>query len=195
MADPLLHRRFAKPSAGLRSRGRRRGGRLTKVEPAARSGPAVAVAVAPRLRGVWGQRMRAARIGPLGAAAALLVGLGMLSACTAPSPREAAPSGGGAGAGAAVAAAMPSQSASGDPLLAFLAEAEEGAVRDFDDAAAGVRLRVRAGRLYHAASGRVCRQYRVSNPAVPEANEEGLACRDRAGHWRRTALVAPTASP
>ena len=125
------------------------------------------------------------------AAAVLTVTLCAVSACTAPSLRDLA-RGAGEAVGAAATAMQPSRKASGDPLLDFLAEAEEGEVRDFDAAATGARLRVTAGRRYHAASGRLCRRYSsTESAAVPEAKEEGLVCREASGRWVRADLLAP----
>ena len=121
------------------------------------------------------------------AAAVLIVTMCAVSACTLPSLRDLAQSAGRA----ATTAMKPSEIASEDPLLVFLAEAEEGEVRDLDDAATGTSLRVAAGRTYHAASGRVCRRFSVSSAATPDANEEGLVCRDAAGRWTRAGLLAP----
>ena len=126
------------------------------------------------------------------AAAAFIVTMCAVSACTLPSLRDLAQSASGAVEAATATAAMkPSQSASEDPLLVFLAEAEEGEVRDLNDAATGTSLRVAAGRTYHAASGRVCRRFSVSSAATPDANEEGLVCKDAAGRWTRAGLLAP----
>ena len=92
---------------------------------------------------------------------------------------------------AATSTVKPSRNASEDPLLVFLAEAEEGEVRDIDDVAIGARLRVTAGRAYHAASGQVCRRFSASRTATPDANEEGLVCRGASGQWTRAGLLAP----
>ena len=113
-----------------------------------------------------------------------------VSACTLPSLRDLTQSAGGA-LEAAAAVMDPAQTDSADPLLVFLAEAEEGEVRDVDDAATGTRLRVTAGRAYHAASGRICRRFSAGGVATPDANEGGLACRDPAGRWLRARLLAP----
>ena len=112
-------------------------------------------------------------------------------ACTLPSLRDLAQSAGGA-VEAAASAMIPSQTESADPLLSFLAGAEEGEVRDLDDAATGIRLRVTAGRAYHAASGRLCRRYdSEGSEAAPQAKGEGLVCRDASGRWTRAGLLAP----
>ena len=113
-----------------------------------------------------------------------------VSACAPLSLRDLAWGAGGALEAATTALEL-SRNASGDPLLDFLAGAEEGEVRDFDDAATGARLRVTAGRIYHAASGQICRRYRASSAAPAEANDDGLVCRDAAGRWTRAGLLAP----
>ena len=115
----------------------------------------------------------------------------VLAACT-PSLRDLALSTGRV-VEAATSTVKPSRNASEDPLLVFLAEAEEGEVRDIDDVAIGARLRVTAGRTYHAASGRVCRRFSASSTETPGAKEEGLVCRDPAGRWTRAGLLAPVA--
>ena len=76
-------------------------------------------------------------------------------------------------------------STSEDPVLAFLAEAENGDVRDIEDTEAGIRLRITAGRIYEAASGRVCRRFRAVGAAV----DEGLVCKDAAGRWTRVGML------
>ena len=124
------------------------------------------------------------------AAVALMATLCVVSACAPPSLRDLARSAGET-VEAATTAMQPSRNVSEDPLLAFLAEAEEGEVRDMDDAATGVRLQVTAGRSYNAASGRVCRRFSAQGPGVPHSNEEGLVCRDAAGRWTRTGLLGP----
>ena len=86
---------------------------------------------------------------------------------------------------------LPSQPDSADPLLSFLAGADEGEVREFDDAATGMRARVTAGRVYHAASGRLCRRYAASGTAIPGEDEEGLVCEGTDGYWARAALLVP----
>ena len=120
-----------------------------------------------------------------------MVSIGTLVACAPPSLRDLAQSATGA-VEAATAVMKPAQAVSDDPLLAFLAEAEEGDVRDFSDADTGARIQVTAGRVYHAASGRVCRRFRATNVAALEWIEESLVCRDATGHWIRADILAPT---
>ena len=115
-----------------------------------------------------------------------MVALCVVSACAPPSLQELV-QGAGEAVEAATTAMAPSRNVLEDPLLAFLAGAEEGEVRDVDDAATGLRLRVTAGRVYHAASGRVCRRF----SAVGAASEEGLVCKGASGRWMRTRLLAP----
>ena len=133
--------------------------------------------------------MPSARTGPLGAAILLLVVCGV-SACVPPSLRDLARGAGGA-VEAAAAVMSPSPAPSGDPLLDFLAGAEPGEARELDDPATGVPLRVTAGRVYHAASGRPCRRYTAVSAAVPENYDEGLACEGANGSWVRAGLLAP----
>ena len=112
------------------------------------------------------------------------------SACSPPSLRELAKSAEGA-VEVAAAAMRPSSKAAGDPLLEFLAEAQDNEVRDIDDPATGGRLRVKAGHVYHAASGRLCRRYAAGTPTAPEKSDNGLACRDANGDWVRVGILAP----
>ncbi|MDD9979773.1 MAG: hypothetical protein OXU81_00165 [Gammaproteobacteria bacterium] len=113
-----------------------------------------------------------------------------LSACAPGSLRELAKSTEGA-VEVAAAAMMPSSKAAGDPLLEYLAEAREDEVRDIDDPTTGNRFRVKAGRVYHAASGRLCRRYVAGTPSAPENSDNGLACRDANGDWVRVGLLVP----
>ena len=114
-----------------------------------------------------------------------------MPACTPLSLRDLAQSAGGA-VEAATSAMIPSQTKSADPLLSFLAGAEEGEVRDLEDVATGIGLRVTAGRTYHAASGRLCRRYdSEGSAATPQAKGKGLVCRDASGRWTRAGLLAP----
>jgi len=134
--------------------------------------------------------MQSARLGPLGAAILLLVVCGV-SACVPLSLRDLAE---GAGGAVEVAASLmsPSPGPSGDPLLDFLAGAEPGEARELDDPATGVSLRVTAGRVYHAASGRLCRRYTAAvSTAAPGNDDEGLACEGTNGNWVRAGLLAP----
>ena len=133
--------------------------------------------------------MPSARPGPLGAAALLLV-MCSVSACAPPTLRELTQGAGGAV--EAVASVMrPSQRSSGDALLDFLAGAEEGEARELEDSATGTRLRVTAGRAYHAASGRLCRRYTAVIAVGPGDDDEGLVCEDTNGYWARAGLLAP----
>lgn len=103
------------------------------------------------------------------------MGLCALSACAPPSPREA---GGAAG-------VLTPRAPDDDPVLAFLAEADDGETGVVLEPASGIRVRVTAGRLYHAASGSVCRRFDAGSAAAPEPREEGLACRLDSGRWTR----------
>lgn len=117
-------------------------------------------------------------------------GMFTVSACSPPSLRELAKSAEGA-VEVATAAVMPSSKAASDPLLEFLAEAQDNEVRDIDDPATGGPLRVKAGQVYHAASGRLCRRYAAGTPSAPESSDNGLACEDANGDWVRVGLLVP----
>ena len=132
--------------------------------------------------------MPSIRLGTLGAAA--LLAICAVSACAPLSLRDLAQSAGGAVEAAGL-AMSPSQPETTDPLLSFLAGAEEGKVREFDDAATGTRLQVTAGRVYHAASGRLCRRYTTAGTAIPGEDEEGLVCEGADGYWARATLLVP----
>ena len=122
--------------------------------------------------------------------AAMLALMGVLAACMPPSLGDLVPGAGGA-TEPFVGGMTSSPGAAEDPVLVFLAEAEDGEMLEMDDAATGTRLRVTAGRAYHAASGRVCRRYRESIAMAPDSGKEALACRHAAGGWIRANLLAP----
>ena len=106
----------------------------------------------------------------------LIMGLCALSACAPPSLREA-------GEAAGVLRSPPAFE--DDPVLAFLAGAEDGESAEVLESATGLRIRVTAGRRYHAASGSVCRRFNAGSAAAPERREDGLACRVASGRWTR----------
>ena len=129
---------------------------------------------------------------PLGwfSVGALVLVMCAVSACVPPTLRELAQGAGGA-VEAATLVVNPSHRSSGDALLDFLAEAGEGEARELDDPATGVRLQVRAGRVYHAASGRLCRRYTAVSEATFGNDGRGLACEGTNGYWARARLLAP----
>ena len=129
-------------------------------------------------------------------AAVLVVSMCLLTACTSLSLGGLVKSTGEAigvvpGAVGFVATMKRSSSASDDPVLAFLAEAEDGEVRDLEDAEAGTRLRVTAGRIYQAASGRVCRRFIAVGAAAEATPGEALVCKDATGQWSRVDILVP----
>ena len=105
----------------------------------------------------------------------LIVSLCASSACVPLPPREA----GG------IAGVLTPSAPDDDPVLAFLAGADDGESAEVLEPATGIRIRVTAGRLYHAASGGVCRRFHAGRAAAPERREEGLACRAASGRWAR----------
>lgn len=105
----------------------------------------------------------------------LVMGFCALSACALPSPREA-----GGAAGTRTPPALED-----DPVLAFLAGADDGETGEVLESASGIRVRVTAGRLYHAASGSVCRRFNAGSATASEPRGEGLACRVDSGRWIR----------
>ena len=122
----------------------------------------------------------------------LMASMCTLAACTPSSLRDLVRTAEGA-VEAATTAVMPSDTIPGDPVLAFLAEAEEGEVRNLHDSATSAQFRVTAGRIYHAASGGLCRRFIVEGATTPEASRKGLACSDATGRWIRVDLLAPVA--
>ena len=133
--------------------------------------------------------MQSPRLGPFGVAILLLVLCGV-SACVPPSLRDLARGAGGA-VEAAASLVSPSPGPSEDPLLDFLAGAELGEARELRDPATGVQLRVTAGRVYHAASGRLCRRYAAGSVSATGNDDEGLVCEGANGNWVRAGLLAP----
>ena len=133
--------------------------------------------------------MRSIRSGWFSAAALVLI-MWTVSACVPPTLRELA-QGAGATLEATTAIVNPVHRSSGDALIDFLAEAEEGEARELDDPVTGARLQVRAGRVYHAASGRLCRRYTAVSEATPGNGGRGLACEGTNGYWARARLLAP----
>ena len=131
-------------------------------------------------------------------AVGLVVSICLLAACTPSSiidllKTSGEPYGGVAGTVETESMTKRLPSTSGDPVLAFLAEAENGEVRDFEDAKAGTRLRVTAGRIYQAASGRICRRFSTTGVSSDEATGEGLVCQSAAGRWIRVGKLVPVA--
>ena len=120
----------------------------------------------------------------------------LLAACTSISFGDLVKSTGEAigvapGAVESVATMKRSPPTSDDPLLAFLAEAADGEIRHLEDAVTGTRLRVTAGRIYQAASGRVCRRFSAVGAAGEKTNGEGLVCKDAAGRWNSVDVLVP----
>lgn len=75
------------------------------------------------------------------------------------------------------------------PLFAFLESAEANEVGVVEDPGTGAKVRVIAGRPYHAASGRLCRRFDVMSPHSYEGMTEGLACKDNNGRWTKSTLL------
>jgi hypothetical protein len=72
-----------------------------------------------------------------------------------------------------------------DPVLFFIGSASDNEKGQVLDPATGEEVQVFAGRTYNAASGRLCRRYRVFGPAATSAHTPNLACRDHSGRWQK----------
>jgi hypothetical protein len=71
-----------------------------------------------------------------------------------------------------------------DPILRFVGLASDNEKGQILDPATGQEVQVFVGRLYDAASGRVCRPYRISRPTGSSSHTSDLACRDHSGRWQ-----------
>lgn len=72
-----------------------------------------------------------------------------------------------------------------DPILLFVGSASNNEKSQILDPATGNEVQVFAGRTYNAASGRVCRRFRISGPAASSPHTSDLACRDHSGKWQK----------
>jgi len=72
-----------------------------------------------------------------------------------------------------------------DPILFFVGSANDNEKGQVLDPTTGEEVQVFAGRTYNAASGRLCRRYRITGPTEPSARTSDLACRDRSGKWQK----------
>ena len=78
----------------------------------------------------------------------------------------------------------------GEALLAFIASARDNESTRIVDAAGAGEVRLIAGRRYHAASGRLCRRFRIASPPESSTTSPGLACRNGTGRWYRVQPIA-----
>ena len=72
-----------------------------------------------------------------------------------------------------------------DPILFFVGSANDNEKGQVLDSTTGEEVQVFAGRTYNAASGRLCRRYRLSDPTESSPRTSDLACRDRLGRWQK----------
>ncbi len=72
-----------------------------------------------------------------------------------------------------------------DPVLFFVGSASDNEKGRVLDPATGKEIQVFAGRTYNAASGRLCRRYRVTGPTESSPHTSDLACRDHSGQWQK----------
>ncbi len=72
-----------------------------------------------------------------------------------------------------------------DPVLFFVGSASDNEKGRVLDPATGEEIQVFAGRTYNAASGRLCRRYRVTGPTESSPHTSDLACRDHSGQWQK----------
>ena len=72
-----------------------------------------------------------------------------------------------------------------DPILLFVGSADDNEEGQVLDPTTGEEVQVFVGRTYNAASGHLCRRYRLSDPTESSPHTSDLACRDRSGRWQK----------
>ena len=72
-----------------------------------------------------------------------------------------------------------------DPILQFVEKANDHQEGIVLDPTTGAQVKVLVGRTYYAASGRLCRPYRVLNLSESSPLTSDLACQNGAGHWQK----------
>ncbi len=72
-----------------------------------------------------------------------------------------------------------------DPVLFFVGSANDNEKGRVLDPATGEEIQVFAGRTYNAASGRLCRRYRITGLTESAPYTSDLACRDHSGQWQK----------
>ena len=82
-------------------------------------------------------------------------------------------------------AAETSQSYQPDPVLFFVGSASDYQKGRVLDPTTGEEVQVVVGRTYNAASGRLCRRYRISGPTESATHTSDLACRDHLDRWQK----------
>ena len=72
-----------------------------------------------------------------------------------------------------------------DPILSFVGSANDNAEGQVLDPTTGAEVQVFAGRTYNAASGRLCRRYRIFDPTQSSSHISDLACRHLLGQRKK----------
>jgi hypothetical protein len=72
-----------------------------------------------------------------------------------------------------------------DPILFFVGSANDNEKGHVLDPMTGEKVQVFAGRTYNAASGRLCRRYRITDSTESSPHTSDLACPDRSGRWQK----------
>ncbi len=111
---------------------------------------------------------------------AILLVCAVLSGCGAYSARDQ--TGDATSTSSAAEASEPYQP---DPILFFVGSANDNEKGQVLDPTTGEEVQVFAGRTYNAASGRLCRRYRIFHPTESSPHTSDLACRDRLGRWQK----------
>ncbi len=111
---------------------------------------------------------------------AILLICALLSGCGAYSARDQ--TGDATSTNSAAEASEPSQP---DSILFFVGSANDNEKGQVLDPTTGEEVQVFAGRTYNAASGRLCRRYRIFDPTRSSSHISDLACRDGLGQWQK----------
>jgi uncharacterized SAM-binding protein YcdF (DUF218 family) len=111
---------------------------------------------------------------------AILLVCALLSGCGAYSARDQ--TGDAASTSSVSEASEPYQP---DPILFFVGSANDNEKGQVLDPTTGEEVQVFAGRTYNAASGRLCRRYRITGPTESSPHTSDLACRDHSGQWQK----------
>ena len=74
---------------------------------------------------------------------------------------------------------------SADPVLSFLNSEASTSTGVILDTATGADVRVTAGHVYDAASGRKCRRYQIKPLGSGSISRSGLACQAETGKWEK----------
>ncbi len=111
---------------------------------------------------------------------AILLVVAVLSGCGAYSARDQ--TGDATSTNSAAEASEPYQP---DAILFFVGSANDNEKGQVLDPTTGAEVQVFVGRTYNAASGRLCRRYRISGPTESSPHTSDLACRNGLGRWQK----------